>query len=186
MAHQDKIRLAERLRKSEAIRADELDDVAAGKYAGSNFVPSKVALAKLFGVDRATIMQWSKLDGAPIPAAGNRHNVSEWASFIREQNLSPESTGGTADEETLNARKLRLQCEKIQLDIDIASGRRVDADAVKKQSEAVIAAIVQTIEQMPMPDGFHKVERSTRDALRQTLFDGISKQSLFRDLAKSD
>ena len=186
MAHRSTIRLAERLRKSEAIRADELDDIAAGKYKGSMVVPSKVALAKLFGVDRATVIQWSKLDGAPVPDAGRRHNVSEWASFIREKNLSPESTGGTADEETLNARKLRLQCEKIQLDIDIASGRRVDADAVKKQSEAVIAAIVQAIEQMPMPDGFHKVERSTRDALRQTLFDGITKQSLFRDLAKGN
>ena len=179
------IRLTHRLKAGEPLTGEELAQVEAGEFKGAAHVPSKVALAKLFGVDRATIMRWCQLDGAPVPHSNGRHDVAAWAGFIREHKLRPDGTGGTEAEESLNARKLRLQCEKIELDIQIARGQRLPVEEVRETCQAVVQALVQAINQLPMPDGMHSQEKQVRAAIRQSLYESATQHNLLAGVVNS-
>lgn len=181
-----KIRVADRLKNGEALTAADKVALLEGNTKGSRYVPSKVALATLFGVSRKSIDTWSKSPDAPKPKPNGKHDVGAWAKFIREEGLRG-GDFGPVDEfdddspEGLEKRKLRLQCEKIEAQIEIMREKWVPEEQLAGSIAELVQVLVKAIEQFPLPNEFASRERACRDGARSAFFDFITRDPTLKN-----
>lgn len=176
------VSISAKVENGQPLTEDEKANLAKGNVTGLTRVPSKVALAKLFSVNRATIDEWSKMDGAPVPTSANRHDVLAWAKFIMDKGLHGNMT---IRNEPLQRRKLRAQCEKIEAEVEIVKGNWISRQEVRSAADAITDALIKAIEQFPVPFDLQPKERQIRDELRSSLHDAIVQQPVLTTDADS-
>ena len=76
---------------------------------------NKVELAKELNCSRMTIIRYCGMDGAPKADDNGKYDPKEFAQFMREN-----ATRGTGapDVATQRLRKIKLECDKLELDVD--------------------------------------------------------------------
>ncbi len=87
-----------------------------------------VELANALGVNRRSITNWRKLEGAPEVSANGAHDVVAWREFMKKKQLKGESGD---DEETLRYRKLAAEVEERELRLEVRKGSFISREAVR-------------------------------------------------------
>ena len=172
------VSITEKVERGEALTEEEKANIAKGNAVGLTKVPTKVALAKLFSVNRKTIESWSRLDGAPTPSSAGKHDVLKWAKFILDKKLTGKRKT-SSEPVSLNDRKLSAQCEKIEAEVEIVKGNWISRSEVATAAEAIVDALIQAIEQFAVPYELKQTERRVKDDLRNALKDEVRRQSVF-------
>ena len=103
----------------------------------SVFAKNQVELANLLGVCRKTISRYKKLPGAPIQRPDNRYDVAAWKEFLERQEFHGRSTSSSKEE--LEREKLRLQNEKLQIEIDTRRGQSIDLEEACQVFAAMVS-----------------------------------------------
>lgn len=101
------------------------------KTSAEQWASSVTHLAGALGVTRQTIHNWQKLDDCPKARSNGKHLVSEWAAFGREVSTAAAMQG--EDKQALEARKLKLQCEKLEFWLAVDRGEYTPNDVISEE-----------------------------------------------------
>lgn len=106
---------------------------------------TKVELCSALGISRMTLDRWLKLKRSKPPGheSDGRWNVVEWKSWMRETGRGGGIDGDDADEELprLNAKRLILINERLQLDNEERRGELISRDEVVKECADIATAL---------------------------------------------
>ena len=154
----------------------ELEAFSAGgrdqRTASSAFAKTQDELAQLLGISRKTItncLRRHKQATPPVPQtrADGRYDVAAWAAFLRAHNVAhkaedhaPTDITGDRDGATngLNTpasvtewkqEKLRLECERLKLELAKAEGRLVEVAEMEGQLGVMLAAFRTSANNLP-------------------------------------
>ena len=87
------------------------------------WVHNQAQLAAILEVTRQTVGAWQRAPRAPRPLSNGKLSVARWVAFAREHSRD---SAGTADEReekrSLEARRLRAQCNKIEFELQVVQG----------------------------------------------------------------
>lgn len=136
---------------------------AGGTLNGSSSAFAKTwdDLAQRLGVSRKTLqnVQKRKLEGQPRPRADGRHDVAAWSRFFVVHNIARtaedlpthEAVAAGAPESVTDwkAEKLKLECDKISLEVAKTAGELVSATDVEAGVSAMVAAFRQALNNLP-------------------------------------
>jgi hypothetical protein len=100
------------------------------------YADNAVELAEILGVNRKTISRWRKIDGSPEPRADGRYHIPSWRQFKIEHGRE----GAEDDEHNPRQRKVRLENEKLEVQIAILRKEYVSALDVEKDTGDMINA----------------------------------------------
>jgi hypothetical protein len=97
-----------------------------------------VELAKLLGVTRRPLQNWSESKGAPQPAASGFYEVAAWRE-IRERNGLEGESPATEEETILRVRKLLAEVEEQELHLAVKKGEYIAVEEVRTPWTGLIA-----------------------------------------------
>jgi hypothetical protein len=98
-------------------------------------------LSEILGVNRKTISRWRKIDGNPGTQADGRYHVASWRQFKIEHGRD----GAEDDSDNPRQRKLRLENDKLEIQIAILSKQYVSALDVEKEVGDMINVAKSTL-----------------------------------------
>lgn len=119
------------------------DNAAAARDTAKNvprppkFAGSLVELALILGVTRQTVTRWHKEPGNPGKRSDGRYSVGEWRSFL----MNRPHYGGGPDGYREKCRRIRLQCEMLEFEIDELKRKYVKLSDVREWSADLASKI---------------------------------------------
>lgn len=145
----------------------------------------KVGLSKTLKLSRPTIDKFLKMPGAPVSDDGGLFDVVKVKEFIvanKRRGGAPITTGLNS----VQARKIALECEKLEHDMKMRRGEFIDTAEAKK-TLAALALELDTLMQQKfeeeLPSRYKgmtamecaKLNASGRDAISRRFRHGVSK-----------
>lgn len=139
-----------KLSAGKTLRTDEralIQSIASGEdpEKAKGWAKTKVELSNALGISRMTLDRWLKLKRSKPPGheSDGRYNVVEWKNWMRETGRGGGIDGDEADNELprLNAKRLILINERLQLDNEERRGDLISRDEVVKECAEVATAL---------------------------------------------
>ncbi|GAB4164762.1 MAG: hypothetical protein Fur0032_01030 [Terrimicrobiaceae bacterium] len=130
-------------------------------------------LAAVLGVTRQTIHNWHNVEGCPTPRSNGKYLVSEWAAFGREVSTAPAMQG--TDKLSLEARKLKAQCEKLEFWLAVDRGEFTSNHVIAEEIRRLVhetETVIRSELEKHMPPEIRKKNRAALDRAMTRLHQG--------------
>jgi len=134
-----------------------------GKETDNRYAKNQTELAEYLGVDRKTIQRWRKENNFPVAMADGRWDVvavRNWRENTRNSSDISEEDMSKAEGE---ARRVWLQVEKLEHEIEVSKGNYITVDQAKSEisrmcsiARGILLAIPDTI--APLIIGLSAIE----------------------------
>jgi len=111
------------------------------------FVKTQAELGGKLNATRKSIGRWSKEEGCPGKVKGQGYNVTLWQMWIAEQGKDPRAVPAKTKKD-LDADKVRLQNEKLSIEIAKTRGELASWDEVCHVLTEMMTAFVGNSRQM--------------------------------------
>ena len=124
-----------------------IQSIAAGEppERAKGWAKTKVELCEALGISRMTLDRWLKLkrNHPPRPAADGTWNVVEWKRWMKETGRGGGLDGDALDDELprLNAKRILLINERLELDNAERRGDLISRDEVVKETAEIATAL---------------------------------------------
>lgn len=105
---------------------------------------NKVELAQILGVSRKTIDRKAKDPDSPKPAANGEWDVVAWREFLKHKGIAGKED--LPEKERLSARRLLVQCERLEFELDMRKReyvRRAEVAGALTATATRVAAILR-------------------------------------------
>lgn len=115
------------------------------------------------------------MDGCPTPRSNGKYLVSEWAAFGREISTAPAMSG--SDKVSLEARKLKAQCEKLEFWLAVDRGEFTSNDLIAEEIRRLVhetETVIRSELEKHMPAEIRKKNREALDRAMARLNQGSS------------
>lgn len=124
-----------------------LESIVDGAAADTGrFAKNKVELCEALDVDRKTLFNWMKKEGAPETRPDGRYDVTAWREFAKTIGRRGDGYGDeTPDTIRERARNVLLQNEKLEFQIKVLKKEFVPAGDVEKWGAELGVEIRKTI-----------------------------------------
>ena len=146
---------------------------ASGQMEGPARVTTKVQLAKLLGVSRRGLQNWTNLEGWPKANPDGSWDLVACREFVRGHGLKPSEE--LPETERLKARRLLAQCRKLEVEIGQREAKLIERDDVIQEAARIFAGIRVEMEGWetlaPQLAGLptHEIAKRLREAVREML-----------------
>ena len=104
----------------------------------NRFAKNQVQLASMLGVDRKTIARWRKEDDFPEPKSDGRWDVVACQQWRRDRSQQAGSAEDQSQAEG-QARKVWLQVEKLEHDLEVAKGSYIQTDEAAAEVRRLVS-----------------------------------------------
>lgn len=134
---------------------------------------SATHLAAVLGVTRQTIRNWQDREGCPSPRSNGKYLVSEWAKFGRE--ISTAAALQPENRVTLEARKLKAQCEKLEFWLAVDRGEFTANDIIAEEIRRLVhetETVIRDELETKMPPAIRAKNRAALDRAMMRLHKG--------------
>jgi hypothetical protein len=119
----EKAAVEKRLHKAKSAATPEAIAAVADEEEGPLFVDTQHELADELGLDRRSIIRWTREGGAPRKVKG-KYDVAAWRTWMADSGKasSTPSEPPSPMKSELELRKLTAQCERLELENNIRMG----------------------------------------------------------------
>jgi hypothetical protein len=123
-ASTEKAAIEARLHKAKTTAAPDALAAVAEEEDGPAFADTQVELADLLGLDRRSIIRWSREGGAPRKVKG-KYDVGAWRTWMEDTGKATSTPAEPPSpmKAELELRKLKAQCERLELENNIRMGQ---------------------------------------------------------------
>lgn len=114
---------------------------------GDVYAKNQTELGKALNAVRKTVGRWMREEGNPGKVKGKGYNVTLWKMWVAERGKAPRATK-TQTKQELDAEKVRLQNEKLSIEIAKTRGELASWDEVCHVLTEMVTAFVGNARQV--------------------------------------